>query len=79
MAEKKKKDSAVTPSVSSYSTAKLPFETDELRTYLERFFNRLVENLLDGRQIKIGNFKWGIYWFYDYDNEPTAVIALSAV
>lgn len=55
------------------STAALPFETRELRRLLEDFLNRLVESPFDGKQVKIGNFKWGVYSFYDYDMEPIYV------
>lgn len=55
------------------STTELPFETSELRELLERFLNRIVENPLNGQQVKVGNFQWGVYSFYDYDNEPIYV------
>lgn len=55
------------------STTELPFETSELRKLLEQFLNRLVENPLNGQQVRVGNFQWGVYSFYDYDNEPIYV------
>jgi len=55
------------------SITELPFETSELRRLLELFLNRLVENPLTGSQQKVGNFQWGVYSFYDYDNEPIYV------
>lgn len=55
------------------STAELPFETSELRRLLEEFLNRPVANPLTGMQTKVGNFQWGVYSFYDYDNEPIYV------
>ena len=55
------------------STLELPFETSELRQLLEQFLNRMVLNPLNGQEIKVGNFKWGVYSFYDYDNEPIYV------
>ncbi|MGL4603841.1 MAG: GIY-YIG nuclease family protein [Iodobacter sp.] len=56
------------------STTELPFETSELRTLLDQFLNRLVENPLNtGQEVRVGNFQWGVYSFYDYDNEPIYV------
>jgi hypothetical protein len=55
------------------STTELPFETSELRRLLEEFLNTLVENPRTGQQVKVGNFKWGVYSFYDYDDEPIYV------
>ena len=61
-------------STSTDSTIELPFETSELRKLLEQFLNKLVENPLNrSKQIRIGNFQWGVYSFYDYDNEPIYV------
>lgn len=55
------------------SITELPFETSELRRLLELFLNGLVDNPLTGNQQKVGNFQWGVYSFYDYDNEPIYV------
>lgn len=55
------------------STSELPFETRELRKLLEDFLNREVVNPLNNEKIKVGNFRWGVYSFYDYDNEPIYV------
>ena len=56
------------------STTELPFETSELRKLLEQFLNLMVENPLNaGQQVRVGNFQWGVYSFYDYDNEPIYV------
>ncbi|WP_261534563.1 GIY-YIG nuclease family protein [Burkholderia multivorans] len=55
------------------STSELPFETSELRRLLEVFLNTLVENPLNGGNVRVGNFQWGVYSFYDYDNEPIYV------
>ncbi len=61
-------------SIPTDSTIDLPFETSELRKLLEQFLNRIVENPLDTSQkFKVGNFQWGAYSFYDYDNEPIYV------
>lgn len=55
------------------STAELPFETSELRRLLENFLNTLVPHPADGSMVRVGNFQWGVYSFYDYDNEPIYV------
>lgn len=49
-----------------------PFETEDLRANLLRF---LETPFLDpsGVQIKVGNYKWGVYAFFDYDGEPIYV------
>lgn len=65
--------SLIETSIPTDSIAELPFETSELRKLLERFLNRLVDNPLNGQEVKIGNFRWGVYSFYDYDNEPIYV------
>lgn len=60
--------------VSTDSTTELPFETSELRKLLEQFLNRTVQNPMDNsQQVIVGNFQWGVYSFYDYDNEPIYV------
>lgn len=69
----KKKESLVELPVPTDSTTELPFETSELRKLLEQFLNKVIENPLDGQQVKVGNFQWGVYSFYDYDNEPIYV------
>lgn len=51
----------------------LPFETSELRTRLDGFLNSMVLNPITGGQTRIGNFRWGVYSFYDYDGEPIYV------
>lgn len=55
------------------STAELPFETSELRRCLEVFLNTTAINPVTGASIRIGNYQWGVYSFYDYDNEPIYV------
>jgi hypothetical protein len=59
--------------LSTDAIAELPFETSELRKLLEQFLNEFVKNPLTGLQVRIGNFQWGVYSFYDYDNEPIYV------
>lgn len=61
-------------SIPTDPTIGLPFETSELRRLLEQFLNQMVNNPLDiKQQVKLGNFQWGVYSFYDYDNEPIYV------
>lgn len=49
-----------------------PFETEDLRANLLRF---LESPFLDpsGAEVKVGNYKWGVYAFFDYDGEPIYV------
>ncbi len=58
-------------SIPTAPTIGLPFETSELRRLLEQFLNQIVNNPLnENQQIKVENFQWGVYSFYDYNNEP---------
>lgn len=61
------------PAVTSDSTTELPFETSELRRKLETFLNTEVTDPISGELQKVGNYQWGVYSFYDYDNEPIYV------
>lgn len=49
-----------------------PFETADLRSNLSRYLDALF---LDpsGQMVKVGNYKWGVYAFFDYDGEPIYV------
>jgi len=49
-----------------------PFETEDLRANLASFLDTLF---LDpsGQHIRVGNYKWGVYAFFDYDGEPIYV------
>lgn len=49
-----------------------PFETEELRVNLARFLDTLVEDP-SGTEMRVGNYKWGVYAFFDYDGEPIYV------
>jgi len=55
------------------STNELPFETSELRRLLDSFLNTIVVHPLTAANVRVGNFQWGVYSFYDYDNEPIYV------
>jgi hypothetical protein len=49
-----------------------PFETYDLREMLTTFLDSPVENCPSGIK-KVGDYKWGVYAFYDYDGEPIYV------
>ena len=49
-----------------------PFETHDLRAQLTAFLETPFTDRT-GATMKIGNYKWGCYAFYDYDNEPIYV------
>lgn len=57
----------------SADTASLPFETEELRNKLEEFLNFAWKDPITHKSKKIGSYKWGIYAFFDYDEEPIYV------
>lgn len=50
-----------------------PFETEDLRRNLVIFLDREFEDLTTGEVRRVGNFRWGVYIFYDYDGEPIYV------
>ncbi|MFC0282364.1 GIY-YIG nuclease family protein [Camelimonas abortus] len=50
-----------------------PFETDDLRRNLTRFFLTPYTDPQSGRTQPVGNWRWGVYAFYDYDGEPIYV------
>lgn len=50
-----------------------PFETEDLRTNLTAFLDTEVPDPVTGDMRKVGNFKWGVYAFFDYDGEPIYV------
>lgn len=54
------------------SATELPFETEQLRTELAKFLDQPYQ-LPDGGQMRLGSVKWGVYAFFDYDNEPIYV------
>jgi len=49
-----------------------PFETEDLRTNLARFLDGPFGDPSGPRQ-PVGNFRWGVYAFFDYDGEPIYV------
>jgi hypothetical protein len=53
--------------------AKPPFETDDLRTNLTRFLDTPFQQPDGTAGPPVGNYRWGVYAFYDYDGEPIYV------
>jgi hypothetical protein len=49
-----------------------PFETEDLRENLARFLD-IPFARPDGVPIPVGNYRWGVYAFFDYDGEPIYV------
>ena len=49
-----------------------PFETEDLRERLAAYLDMPFEDE-NGDVRKIGDHKWGVYGFYDYDGEPIYV------
>jgi len=47
-----------------------PFETEDLRKNLTAFLDSEFYDPFTKRKVKVGNFKWGVYAFFDYDGEP---------
>lgn len=54
-----------------------PFETEDLRANLLRF---LETPFLDpsGSAVKVGNYRWGVYAFFDYDGETSVETLMRA-
>ena len=50
-----------------------PFETQQLRGALRKFFSEEYVSSISSKARPIGSFKWGVYIFYDYDGEPIYV------
>ena len=60
------------PASPQINATELPFETEQLRAELRRFLDQPYH--LDGaRTMRLGAVRWGVYAFYDYDNEPIYV------
>lgn len=67
----KKTEAAKKPSLRELR--KPPFETGSLREELKKFYDSQYEHDPSGEPRKIGEYKWGVYIFYDYDGEPIYV------
>lgn len=50
-----------------------PFETEDLRRNLVIFLDSDFNDPILGATRRVGNFRWGVYIFYDYDGEPIYV------
>lgn len=57
----------------SDSIKKPPFETSDLRENLTRFLNTPFAAKETSTDFKVGNYRWGVYAFFDYDGEPIYV------
>src|ERR1700723_3229996 len=49
-----------------------PFETEDLRSNLAAFLDADFEDP-SGVLTRVGNYRWGVYAFFDYDGEPIYV------
>lgn len=49
-----------------------PFETEDLRANLAAFLDARFDDP-SGLSVRVGNYKWGVYAFFDYDGEPIYV------
>jgi hypothetical protein len=49
-----------------------PFETADLRRLLTAFLDEPFDDGAGG-QMRVGNYRWGVYAFFDYDGEPIYV------
>lgn len=47
-----------------------PFETEDLQKNLVAFLDSEVDDPATKQKVKVGNFRWGVYAFFDYDGEP---------
>lgn len=50
-----------------------PLETADLRRKLTEFLDMVVTDPHAGLTMPVGNFRWGVYAFFDYDGEPIYV------
>ncbi len=60
-------------SVRDDKTKKPPFDTADLRANLTSFLNTPFFDPIAKIDRPVGNYKWGVYAFYDYDGEPIYV------
>lgn len=49
-----------------------PFDTEDLRARLAAFLDAPFKDP-SGQMVRVGNYKWGVYAFFDYDGEPIYV------
>ena len=53
--------------------SKPPFETDDLRANLTKFLDTPFQRPDGALGPPVGNYRWGVYAFFDYDGEPIYV------
>ena len=59
--------------LSSDSVVTSTLETEDLHKNLKKLFELEFYDGVTGITLNIGNFKWGVYAFFDYDGEPIYV------
>ena len=59
-------------SAPTLTTTELPFETEQLRKELSKFLNQPYESA-SRAVMRLGAVKWGVYAFFDFDDEPIYV------
>jgi hypothetical protein len=59
--------------IQTADTISPPFDTAGLRQYLTIFLDQRVADPVSGLQVALGNYKFGVYAFFDYDGEPIYV------
>ncbi len=50
-----------------------PFETEDLRENRARFLDTAFVQAEGIPPLPVGNYRWGVYAFFDYDGEPIYV------
>lgn len=53
--------------------AEPPEDTVQLRKMLAKFLDQKVFDPISGRKVRLGSYKFGVYAFSDYDDEPIYV------
>ena len=51
-------------------TKKVPFESAELERKIAEFFAQIID---ETQSLRLIDCEWGVYAFYDYDDEPIYV------
>lgn len=65
-------DTSAKISLPDIAATDLPFETEELRRGLQQFLNQQYP-MAENSRVRLGAVKWGVYAFFDYDDEPIYV------
>ncbi len=71
MSTKPAKRVAASAAAAKDNTGALPFEVAEQIQALTEFLRQ--DYVIDGTTLPLGNVKWGVYAFFDYDDEPIYV------